>query len=255
MRYDTARRDFWQGKILTGKEMVLPSAVKTKRHGYVITSDPLTQFAVVFSAVIHDVDHPGVPNAQLVKEKTRNAEIYKKSVAEQNSVELAWDLLMSHEYSALRACIYQTESDLRRFRQLVVNTVMATVMATDIADKEDEIKDRSCEDEKKDLFFEGEKNDPFFEEEKNDPSCEEENSDSSCEEENNDPSPNEDKNNNSEKTNSAVDENLHDSFRIAYHRGNTSFVFHIPNDCEDGLRLAFGNSSITVSKRSSEEGN
>eukprot|EP00980_Cylindrotheca_fusiformis_P015107 scaffold4170_cov79-Cylindrotheca_fusiformis.AAC.1 len=101
-------------------------------HGYGITTDPLTQFAVVFSAVIHDVDHPGVPNAQLVTEKTRNAEIYKKSVAEQNSVELAWDLLMSDEYSSLRACIYQTESDLRRFRQLVVNTVMAT----DIVDKE-----------------------------------------------------------------------------------------------------------------------
>eukprot|EP00980_Cylindrotheca_fusiformis_P028132 scaffold22583_cov106-Cylindrotheca_fusiformis.AAC.3 len=102
------------------------------RHGYGITSDPLTQFAVVFSAIIHDVDHPGVPNAQLVKEKTRNAEIYKKSVAEQNSVELAWDMLMSGDYSALRSCIYQTESDLRRFRQLVVNTVMAT----DIVDKE-----------------------------------------------------------------------------------------------------------------------
>eukprot|EP00980_Cylindrotheca_fusiformis_P023101 scaffold10116_cov127-Cylindrotheca_fusiformis.AAC.3 len=101
-------------------------------HSYGITSDPLTQFAVVFSAIIHDVDHPGVPNAQLVKENTRNALIYKKSVAEQNSVELAWDMLMADEYSALRACIYQTEADLQRFRQLVVNTVMAT----DIVDKE-----------------------------------------------------------------------------------------------------------------------
>ena len=33
-----------------------------------ITSDPLTQFAIVFSALIHDVDHTGVPNSQLVKE-------------------------------------------------------------------------------------------------------------------------------------------------------------------------------------------
>eukprot|EP00980_Cylindrotheca_fusiformis_P025175 scaffold13215_cov114-Cylindrotheca_fusiformis.AAC.4 len=101
-------------------------------HSYGITSDPLTQFAVLFSAIIHDVDHPGVPNAQLVKENTRNAQIYKKSVAEQNSVELAWDMLMSDEYSSFRACIYQTEADLRRFRQLVVNAVMAT----DIVDKE-----------------------------------------------------------------------------------------------------------------------
>eukprot|EP00980_Cylindrotheca_fusiformis_P000324 scaffold78_cov96-Cylindrotheca_fusiformis.AAC.3 len=101
-------------------------------HSYGITSDPLTQFSVVFSAIIHDMDHPGVPNAQLVKEKTRNAQIFKKSVAEQNSVELAWGMLMGEEYKALRACIYQTEDDLRRFRQLVVNTVMAT----DIVDKE-----------------------------------------------------------------------------------------------------------------------
>jgi hypothetical protein len=50
-----------------------------------ITSCPLTQFAVVFSAIIHDVDHPGVPNAQLVKEGASLAETYKNvSVAEQN---------------------------------------------------------------------------------------------------------------------------------------------------------------------------
>eukprot|EP00980_Cylindrotheca_fusiformis_P011409 scaffold2642_cov120-Cylindrotheca_fusiformis.AAC.18 len=101
-------------------------------HSYGITSDPLTQFAVVFSAIIHDVDHPGVPNAQLVKEKSRCAQIYKKSVAEQKSVDIAWDMLMEDRYSELRACIYQTEDDLRRFRQLVVNAVMAT----DIVDKE-----------------------------------------------------------------------------------------------------------------------
>eukprot|EP00980_Cylindrotheca_fusiformis_P008036 scaffold1710_cov120-Cylindrotheca_fusiformis.AAC.2 len=102
-------------------------------HSYGITSDPLTQFSVVFSAIIHDIDHPGVPNSQLVKEDTRSAQIYKmKSVAEQNSVELAWDMLMQDEYEDLRACIYQTKEDLHRFRQLVVNTVMAT----DIVDKE-----------------------------------------------------------------------------------------------------------------------
>eukprot|EP00980_Cylindrotheca_fusiformis_P008670 scaffold1849_cov115-Cylindrotheca_fusiformis.AAC.8 len=101
-------------------------------HSYGITSDPLTQFAVVFSAIIHDVDHPGVPNTQLVKENTWCAQIYKKSIAEQKSVDIAWDMLMSDEYAALRACIYQTEDDLRRFRQLVVNTVLAT----DIVDKE-----------------------------------------------------------------------------------------------------------------------
>jgi len=36
-------------------------------HTYGITSDPLTLFAAAFSALIHDVDHPGVPNPQLIK--------------------------------------------------------------------------------------------------------------------------------------------------------------------------------------------
>ena len=36
-------------------------------HTYGITSDPLTQFACAFSALIHDVDHVGVSNAQLGK--------------------------------------------------------------------------------------------------------------------------------------------------------------------------------------------
>jgi 3'5'-cyclic nucleotide phosphodiesterase len=34
---------------------------------YGMTSDPLTQLAIVFSALIHNVDHPGVSNDQLVK--------------------------------------------------------------------------------------------------------------------------------------------------------------------------------------------
>jgi hypothetical protein len=44
---------------------------------------PLTQFACVFAAH-HDVDHPGVPNAQLVKNATIAAAYEGKSVAEQN---------------------------------------------------------------------------------------------------------------------------------------------------------------------------
>ena len=96
-------------------------------HTYGITSDPLTQFACVFSALIHDVDHPGVPNSQLVKEGSKIAAVYKgKSVAEQNSVDIAWNLLYDDNYKDLRWAIYSTESEKKRFRQLVVNSVMAT---------------------------------------------------------------------------------------------------------------------------------
>jgi hypothetical protein len=102
-------------------------------HTYGITSDPLTQFACVFSALIHDADHQGVPNAQLVLEQDPLAVLYhNKSVAEQNSVELAWNLLMTDRYAKLRSCLCADATELARLRQLVVNGVMAT----DIMDKD-----------------------------------------------------------------------------------------------------------------------
>jgi len=102
-------------------------------HTYGITSDPLTQFACVLSALIHDVDRCGVPNNQPVKENSKAAVVYKgKSVAEQNSVDIAWALLMDVKYSELRAAIYADETEMHRFRQLIVNSVMAT----DIMDKD-----------------------------------------------------------------------------------------------------------------------
>jgi class 3 adenylate cyclase len=97
-----------------------------------ISSDPLTHFAIVFAALIHDVDHSGLPNAQLVKEKDEVAlKFDNKSVAEQNSVHIGWEMLMDPRFERLRKCIYQTNVERKRFRQLVINSVMAT----DIADR------------------------------------------------------------------------------------------------------------------------
>jgi class 3 adenylate cyclase len=114
--------------------VVAPDAVLDKndsKNG--ITSDPLAQFAIVFSALIHDVDHGGVSNGQLVKENSHTATKYaEKSVAEQNSVDLAWDLLMEDEYKDLCKAIYCNQNEYQRFRSLVVNSVIAT----DIFDKE-----------------------------------------------------------------------------------------------------------------------
>jgi hypothetical protein len=103
-------------------------------HTYGITSDPLTQFACVFSALIHDVDHRGLPNTELAKEDPELASIYhNKSIAEQHSIHVAWDLLMGEEYANLRHSIYRTEEEHDRFRRLVVNSVMATdIMDADL---------------------------------------------------------------------------------------------------------------------------
>lgn len=99
-----------------------------------ISSDPLIQFVIVFATVIHDADHTGVANKQLVRRQTDLALKFKgKCVAEQHSVVLSWQILMEDEFQDLRACIYgSSPEEGARFRQLLVNAVMAT----DIADKE-----------------------------------------------------------------------------------------------------------------------
>jgi hypothetical protein len=73
------------------------------------------------------VDHPGVSNTQLVKENDPMAVHFdNQSVAEQNSVAIAFEVLMRREYAALRGCLFSDHNELKRFRQLVVNSVMAT---------------------------------------------------------------------------------------------------------------------------------
>jgi hypothetical protein len=94
----------------------------------------ILHFAGAFSALVHDVDHRGIPNGQLAKEDAELAGVYNnKSVAEQNSVDIAWNTLMEGDFEQLRNSIYSNEAELKRgFRQIVVNTVMAA----DILDKE-----------------------------------------------------------------------------------------------------------------------
>jgi 3'5'-cyclic nucleotide phosphodiesterase len=102
-------------------------------HTYGITSDPMVQFACVFASLIHDVDHSGVPNTQLGQERSAMVAMYDgKSLAEQHSFDLAWQLLMDEQFVHLRRTIYINATELQRFRQLVLNSVMAT----DIMDKE-----------------------------------------------------------------------------------------------------------------------
>jgi len=84
-------------------------------------------------AALLDVDHPGVTNKQLVKENGRLARIYEnRSIAEQNSFQTGWDLLMDPSFDHLRAAIYTTKAELDHFRGLVVNSIVAT----DLFDKD-----------------------------------------------------------------------------------------------------------------------
>jgi hypothetical protein len=105
----------------------------TRDYTHGIATDPLAQFAIVFSALTHDMDHQGVPNFVLSSENTDSALFFEnKSIAEQNSVVLAWTLLLEPAYMDLRTAIFSNQTEHDRFRKLVVNSVLAT----DIFDKD-----------------------------------------------------------------------------------------------------------------------
>ena len=100
---------------------------------YSLTSDPMIQFAMYFSALIHDAEHPGVSNHTLCEERDALSLIFEnKSCAEQNSIVVGWELFMSRDYKDLRSCMFNDQDQLQRFRQLIVNAVMAT----DVFDKD-----------------------------------------------------------------------------------------------------------------------
>ena len=93
------------------------SQLSLEDFSYGITSDPLTHFAVAFVGLIHDMDHPGVPNNQMIKEDPiLGARFEERSVAEQNSLRQAFDLLTSDDYVNLRGVLFGCNEDQNRFR-------------------------------------------------------------------------------------------------------------------------------------------
>lgn len=67
------------------------------------------------------------PTVAFEQEDEGVATKYKnRSVAEQRSLDLSWDLLMQKRFRFLRSVICRNDTELGRFRQLVVNAVMAT---------------------------------------------------------------------------------------------------------------------------------
>lgn len=98
----------------------LASHMHEYTHG--LNSDPLVILAITVSALIHDVDHRGVSNMQLSKEEPRMADKFQmKSIAEQNSIDIAWNHFMEPRFETLRTSLFKSKKELFRFRQLLVN--------------------------------------------------------------------------------------------------------------------------------------
>lgn len=98
---------------------------------YGLKSDPLAHLALLFSALVHDVEHQGVPNRQLVLESDGLALLYNdQSVAEQRSLAIAFAELTKDDYKCLRSVLFEDVSDYRRFRKTVINLVLTTDIAS-----------------------------------------------------------------------------------------------------------------------------
>jgi 3'5'-cyclic nucleotide phosphodiesterase/Adenylate and Guanylate cyclase catalytic domain len=98
-----------------------------------IGSDPLMRFALVFAALILDIDHSGLTNEELVRDNAAIVSLYgEQSAAEQNSLDIAWKVLTEGPYEALRDCICATSKEMQRFRGLLV----VALMATDLTDED-----------------------------------------------------------------------------------------------------------------------
>ncbi|KAL3918669.1 MAG: hypothetical protein SGILL_004127, partial [Bacillariaceae sp.] len=108
-------------------EMAKSIAPHLYDHTFGITADPLTHFTLVLSALIHEVDHCGIANSDLVRDSPDATALYRNTaVIEQRSVDKAWKKLMEPSFADLRKCIYSDETELKRFRQVLVTAVLAT---------------------------------------------------------------------------------------------------------------------------------
>jgi len=93
--------------------------------------DPnLSTFAVLFSAAIHDVAHPGRNQAFHVKTQSRLAILYSdRSVLEHHHLAVAFSTLRDPQVDFLKAL---DETDAKLFREKVIQMVLSTDMAMHI---------------------------------------------------------------------------------------------------------------------------
>jgi len=106
-----------------------PNEKQAQTFGF--RDDPLMQFCMIFSAIIHDVDHRGIPNRQLELEDEELAmQFNDQSIAENNSLFLSFLELKKPDYEKLRNVIFPQQKDYKRFRAASINLVLSTDIAS-----------------------------------------------------------------------------------------------------------------------------
>mmetsp|Transcript_49724 Transcript_49724/g.73940 ORF Transcript_49724/g.73940 Transcript_49724/m.73940 type:complete len:1203 (+) Transcript_49724:322-3930(+) len=95
--------------------------------------DPMAHFTIVFAALVHDVCHKGRSNQITIDLKDEIASRYdNKSVLEQNSIDVALQMLNESVYTDLKNTIFPSESCKQTFEKVF----RSMILCTDIASKE-----------------------------------------------------------------------------------------------------------------------
>lgn len=97
------------------------------QFAYGLSSNFAYHLAFIFAALVHDVEHGGVSNQQLVIECDPLSVLYNdQSILEQHSLAIAFKLLLKPDFEELRAVMFPTKDDFANFRKLVIDLVLTT---------------------------------------------------------------------------------------------------------------------------------
>jgi 3'5'-cyclic nucleotide phosphodiesterase len=115
--------------------MIQTNPTTTKTFG--LRYDAMAQMALLLAALVHDVEHTGVPNRQLVAENDPLAILYNdQSVAEQRSLYIAFETLLKNENRLFLTTLFPFQNgkldsiEYRRFRKMVIDLVLSTDIAS-----------------------------------------------------------------------------------------------------------------------------
>lgn len=90
----------------------------------------MSQFALLFAALIHDCHHGGISNRQLALEDDPISIVYNDaSILEQQSLTIAFVEFLQPEFSKIRKALFPSREVYSAFRKECVNLVLATDIA------------------------------------------------------------------------------------------------------------------------------
>mmetsp|Transcript_20590 Transcript_20590/g.26635 ORF Transcript_20590/g.26635 Transcript_20590/m.26635 type:complete len:456 (+) Transcript_20590:347-1714(+) len=96
-------------------------------HCFGLYHDTMSQLCLVFTALVHDVDHTGVCNKDLVKGGSDLAIAYNNlSIAEQHSLAIAFSVLFEPDFDNLRDAMFATSEDYLNFMDVVTELIIHT---------------------------------------------------------------------------------------------------------------------------------